>query len=107
PCDVPRARTANARVTWLPRRRRGRGRRVRRGGDVAAAPERRPPRRRPAGRRRVRDRRDARCRRRPPAVVLISSRDALSYRRRIAGSPARGFLAKSELTGPAFAALVA
>ena len=43
----------------------------------------------------------------PPAGVLISSRDASSYRRRIAGSPARGFLAKSELTGPAFAALVA
>jgi DNA-binding NarL/FixJ family response regulator len=43
----------------------------------------------------------------PPAIVLISSRDASAYRRRLASSPARGFLAKSELTGPAFAALVA
>ena len=42
----------------------------------------------------------------PPAVVLISSRDASSYRRRLADSPARGFLAKSELTGPALAALI-
>ena len=32
----------------------------------------------------------------PPAVVLISSRAASSYRRRLAESPARGFLAKSE-----------
>jgi DNA-binding NarL/FixJ family response regulator len=43
----------------------------------------------------------------PPAVVLISSRDASAYRRRLADSPARGFLPKSELTGPAVAALVA
>jgi DNA-binding NarL/FixJ family response regulator len=43
----------------------------------------------------------------PPAVVLISSRDASAYRRRLADSPARGFLAKSELSGPAVAALVA
>jgi DNA-binding NarL/FixJ family response regulator len=42
----------------------------------------------------------------PPAVVLISSRAASSYRRRLADSPARGFLAKSDLTGPALAALV-
>ena len=42
----------------------------------------------------------------PPAVVLISSRDASTYRRRLAESPARGFLAKSELTGSALAALV-
>ena len=42
----------------------------------------------------------------PPAVVLISSRDASAYRRRLADSPARGFLAKSDLTGSAFAALV-
>jgi DNA-binding NarL/FixJ family response regulator len=41
------------------------------------------------------------------AVVLISSRDASAYRRRLAGSPARGFLAKSELSGPALAALIA
>jgi DNA-binding NarL/FixJ family response regulator len=42
----------------------------------------------------------------PPAVVLISSRAASAYRRRLADSPARGFLAKSDLTGPALAALV-
>jgi DNA-binding NarL/FixJ family response regulator len=42
----------------------------------------------------------------PPAVVLVSSRDATAYRRRLADSAARGFLAKSELTGAAFAALV-
>lgn len=43
----------------------------------------------------------------PPAVVLVSSRDASAYRRRLGDSPARGFLAKSELTGAAFATLVA
>jgi DNA-binding NarL/FixJ family response regulator len=42
----------------------------------------------------------------PPAVVLISSRDASAYRRRLARSPVRGFLAKSELTGSALEALV-
>jgi DNA-binding NarL/FixJ family response regulator len=42
----------------------------------------------------------------PPAVVLISSRDASVYRRRLARSPARGFIAKSELSAAAFAALV-
>ncbi len=41
-----------------------------------------------------------------PAVVLISSRDASSYRRRLAHSPARGFIPKSELSGAAVAALV-
>lgn len=41
-----------------------------------------------------------------PAVVLVSSRDASSYRRRLADSPARGFIAKSELSGAALAALV-
>jgi DNA-binding NarL/FixJ family response regulator len=43
----------------------------------------------------------------PPMVVLVSSRDASAYRRRLGDSPARGFLAKSELTGAAFATLVA
>jgi DNA-binding NarL/FixJ family response regulator len=42
-----------------------------------------------------------------PMVVLISSRDESAYRRRLAGSPARGFIAKSELSGPALAELVA
>jgi two-component system response regulator EvgA len=42
----------------------------------------------------------------PPAVVLTSNRAASSYRRRLAGSPVRGFIAKSELSGAALAALV-
>jgi CheY-like chemotaxis protein len=42
----------------------------------------------------------------PPVVVLISSRDESAYRRRLAGSPARAFLAKNELTAPALAELV-
>jgi DNA-binding NarL/FixJ family response regulator len=43
----------------------------------------------------------------PPVVVLISSRDRSAYRRRLADVPARWFLAKSELSGPALAALLA
>jgi DNA-binding NarL/FixJ family response regulator len=43
----------------------------------------------------------------PAAVVLVSTRDASAYRRRLARSPARGFIAKSELSGDALAALVA
>jgi DNA-binding NarL/FixJ family response regulator len=42
----------------------------------------------------------------PPTVVLISTRAESAYRRRLAGSPARGFIAKSELSGPTLAALV-
>jgi len=42
----------------------------------------------------------------PPVVVLISSRNESAYRRRLAASPARGFIAKGELSGPALAALV-
>lgn len=41
-----------------------------------------------------------------PAVVLVSTREASSYRRRLAGTPARGFIQKGELTGAAVAALV-
>ena len=41
-----------------------------------------------------------------PAVVLVSSRDRSAYRRRLADSPARGFIAKSDLSGAAVAALV-
>ena len=37
---------------------------------------------------------------------LNSSRDRLAYRRSLADTPARGFLAKSELSGPALAALL-
>lgn len=40
----------------------------------------------------------------PPAVILTSSRSASSYRRRLAGSPASGFIPKSELSGEALAA---
>jgi DNA-binding NarL/FixJ family response regulator len=42
-----------------------------------------------------------------PAVVLVSSRTASSYRRRLAASPALGFVAKSELSGAALSALLA
>jgi hypothetical protein len=42
----------------------------------------------------------------PPQVVLISTREAASFRRRLASAPARGFIAKDELTGDALAALL-
>ena len=42
----------------------------------------------------------------PPVVVLTSSRSESMYRRRLAGSSARGFIAKAELSGPALAAFV-
>jgi DNA-binding NarL/FixJ family response regulator len=35
----------------------------------------------------------------PPAVILISSRDAESYGERVHLAPVRGFVAKSELSG--------
>jgi DNA-binding NarL/FixJ family response regulator len=41
----------------------------------------------------------------PPAVVLTSSRTVDSYRRRLAQSGVHGFIAKSELSGEALAAL--
>jgi DNA-binding NarL/FixJ family response regulator len=41
----------------------------------------------------------------PPAVILTSTRSADSYRRRLANTPALGFIAKSELSGEALAAL--
>jgi DNA-binding NarL/FixJ family response regulator len=40
-----------------------------------------------------------------PAVVLISSRDAATYGSRLQGTPARGFIPKSGLSGEALAAL--
>ena len=43
---------------------------------------------------------------RRPAVVLTSSRDLSSFRRRLAASSARGFIAKQDLTGAALAALL-
>lgn len=42
----------------------------------------------------------------PPAVVLVSTRGASAYRRRLTQSPARGFISKSELSGNALSALV-
>ena len=42
-----------------------------------------------------------------PAVVLTSSRDASSYGQRLAGSGARGFVPKSDLSGSALDALTA
>jgi DNA-binding NarL/FixJ family response regulator len=42
----------------------------------------------------------------PPAVVLISSRDSSSYRRRLAQTSARGFISKSDLSGATLGALV-
>jgi len=43
----------------------------------------------------------------PPAIVLISSRSAASYGRRLLRSPAKGFIAKDVLSGQAIAALLA
>lgn len=43
---------------------------------------------------------------RPPTVVLVSTRAAASYRRRLVGSSARGFISKGDLTGAALAALL-
>jgi DNA-binding NarL/FixJ family response regulator len=42
----------------------------------------------------------------PPQVVLISSRDATAYGRRVARAPVRGFIHKRDLSGAALAALV-
>jgi DNA-binding NarL/FixJ family response regulator len=41
----------------------------------------------------------------PPAVVLISSRDAAAYGPRLQASPARGFIPKRGLSGEALAAM--
>jgi DNA-binding NarL/FixJ family response regulator len=42
----------------------------------------------------------------PPAVVLISSRDAAAYGPRLRATPSRGFIPKSELTGKTLADLI-
>jgi DNA-binding NarL/FixJ family response regulator len=42
----------------------------------------------------------------PPVVILISSREVAWYRRRLAESPARGFIAKGELSAGAVEALI-
>src|SRR4051794_4805641 len=41
-----------------------------------------------------------------PIVVLVSSRGVESYRRRLQTSPARGFIAKAELSGECLASLL-
>jgi DNA-binding NarL/FixJ family response regulator len=43
----------------------------------------------------------------PPAIVLVSTRPASAYRRRLASSPARGFLAKADVTGDALREILA
>jgi DNA-binding NarL/FixJ family response regulator len=43
----------------------------------------------------------------PPAIVLISSRSATAYGRRLQRSPAKGFISKQALSGQAIAALLA
>lgn len=40
------------------------------------------------------------------ATVLVSTRDSAAYRRRLATSPARGFIPKSELSGASLVDLV-
>ena len=42
----------------------------------------------------------------PPNVVLVSSRDAITYGPRLALAPVRGFLPKSELSGAALRRLI-
>ncbi|MEO5661882.1 MAG: response regulator [Nocardioides sp.] len=42
----------------------------------------------------------------PPAVVLVSSRDADSYGHRLEESAVRGFISKSDLSGAALTAVV-
>jgi DNA-binding NarL/FixJ family response regulator len=44
--------------------------------------------------------------RRPPRVILVSSRAIAGYRRLLAVSPVVGFIAKDELSGPALSALL-
>ena len=44
--------------------------------------------------------------RRPPVVVLISSREAAAYGPRLGAAAARGFISKRELSGSALSALV-
>ena len=42
----------------------------------------------------------------PPAVVLISSREATAYGPRLGAAPTRGFIPKRELSGATLAALI-
>jgi DNA-binding NarL/FixJ family response regulator len=42
----------------------------------------------------------------PPHVILVSSRDAITYGPRLALAPVRGFVSKSELSGAAIRRLI-
>jgi DNA-binding NarL/FixJ family response regulator len=42
----------------------------------------------------------------PPAVVMVSTRSAATYADRLATTPARGFIAKTDLSGEALAAVI-
>ena len=42
----------------------------------------------------------------PPAIVLMSSRDARAYGRRLATAPVLGFIPKEQLSGEAVRSLV-
>jgi DNA-binding NarL/FixJ family response regulator len=42
----------------------------------------------------------------PPVVVLVSTRQAASYRGRLAAASVRAFIPKEELSGPALAAVL-
>jgi two-component system nitrate/nitrite response regulator NarL len=43
----------------------------------------------------------------PPLVILVSGREIAGFRRRLATSPARGFIAKADLSAQAVEALLA
>jgi DNA-binding NarL/FixJ family response regulator len=42
----------------------------------------------------------------PSTIVLVSSRNVTTFRRRLAANPAWSFISKSELSGPALAAVL-
>jgi DNA-binding NarL/FixJ family response regulator len=42
----------------------------------------------------------------PPVVVMVSTRQASTYAARLATTPARGFIAKADLSGEALAAML-
>ena len=42
----------------------------------------------------------------PPVVVMVSTRAASTYTERLATTPARGFIAKADLSGEALAAMI-
>ena len=42
----------------------------------------------------------------PPLVVMVSTRSASTYAARLAATPARGFIAKADLSGETLAAMI-